>query len=520
MIRLLVLTCGTNANFHIVKVLKEKFGDAFQIVGADINKEWEIPCSPYLDYFYTSPWITDNNYYQFVLDLCKNCQIDYIIPCFDADQLLFYEGNPDLDEMGVKSLGINSRIKDIYQTKRKVNEFLYAKGFPVPRFFSFEEINKKNNYFVKPLDGYGSIGARIMSGESIDAKTASCNLIEEICSEPEITLECFLYGGKVFSVARQRLSQKNGVCTKARVFFDEGLTEIAQTLADSITLPHIFNLQFMFDSKGEFVITDLNLRAAGGMSLSYAAGWDEVSALANVLLGLSDEEVIKNVLPIRQEQYVMRAYTDIVTKKVEKRIAFDLDGTLLDSKDRHKIVMDDVLREFGIVLESDSLLAFKAEGHNNVDWLLSKGVDKDVSVAIQTKWMSLIERSDYLAKDNLFDGIKDILHELSKTNELFLITARNDEKNAREQINQFGISQYFSHIKIVSSDRNTYKAKATYLIENRIDEMVGDSETDYYAACKAKCSFYMLNYGFRSERYWSKLGVISFSDLNQINRMN
>ena len=35
---LLLLTCGTNACYHIAKRLKELFGEKFRIVGTDINK--------------------------------------------------------------------------------------------------------------------------------------------------------------------------------------------------------------------------------------------------------------------------------------------------------------------------------------------------------------------------------------------------------------------------------------------------------------------------------------------------
>ena len=516
MIRILLLTCGTNANYHIARVLKEKFGCDFRVIGTDINKRWQIPTSPYLDVFYQCPLTANTGYYQFILNVCKKEKVDYILPSFDSDQQLFYDGNCDLLKIGVKSLGIDDQLKKFYRSKVLMNELLIKNGLPVPRIYSLAEIEDKKSYFVKPKGGVGSVGAMVMKGNDINLDLASSNLIEEVCDTPEITLECFFFKGKVFSIARQRIAQKSGVCTKSKVYYDPELTEIAQRFADSISLPCIFNLQFMRNSKNKFVITDVNLRAAGGMSMSYAAGWDEVSALANILLGKSDEEVIRHILPVKQEQYVMRAYTDIITKRIVKRIAFDLDGTLLDSRDRHKIVLDDVLKEFNIELDTDELLKYKAEGHNNVEWLLSKGMDKDIAAAIQTRWIELIEQPEYLAKDNLYDGIIGLLDEWSRTNELFLITGRNNESNARQQIDRLGISQFFSNVEIVKSDSNTSTSKAAFLISNGINLIVGDSETDYNAACKANCSFYMLNYGFRSECFWKKKGVQSFSDFNHL----
>lgn len=507
MIRLLVLSCGTNANYHITKTLKERFGDVFCIIGIDINKRWQISNSIYLDAFFQCPLSSEEGYYQFVLDVCRKNKIDCVLPSYDGDQLLFYDGNPDLVEMNIISLGICSQIKDVYKNKMAMNNFLSNNHFLIPRVFSKTEISNEEVYFVKPMNGNGSIGTRLMYGKEIGEEVISSNLIEEVCCEPEITLECFLYKGKVYSVARQRLAQKSGVCTKAKVYNDKELTAIAQHFADMLPLPHIFNLQFMCNSRGEYVITDVNLRPAGGMSLSFAAGWDEVGALANVMLHSSDEEVIKHVQPVVHEQYVMRAYSDIVTKKVEKRIAFDLDGTLLDSRKRHEIVMDDVLSEFGIELATDDLLPFKLEGHTNIDWLVQKGIDKGTARSVQKRWVELIEKENYLFSDKLYEGIIPYLEQLSKTNELFLITGRNNASNAKKQIAQLGISQFFTEVKIVSSNPEISKAKAGFLIENKIDEMVGDTESDLKAARMANCKFKAVVYGFRSEVFWNQYHV-------------
>ena len=55
----------------------------------------------------------------------------------------------------------------------------------------------------------------------------------------------------------------------------------------------------------------------------------------------------------------------------EKLIVFDLDGTLLDSRKRHEIVMADVLKKYKIALDTSTLVTFKSDGKNNIDWLLA-----------------------------------------------------------------------------------------------------------------------------------------------------
>ncbi len=511
MIRLLILTCGTNANYHIAKLLKENYGENFYLIGTDINSQWQIPTSPYLDSFHQCPPTSDKEYYPYILEVSRKEHADYILPSFDEDQQLFYDGNPDLKALGVQSLGINGQIRDIYSSKQKMNAFLNKNHFPIPHLYSLEDLKGTKEFFVKPTNGVGSVGARIMRGNEIDQAIASCNLIEEICQAPEVTLECFVYKGTVYSVARQRIAQKNGVCTKAKVYDDRELTKVAQRFADTLPLPHIFNLQFMRNTLGEYVITDVNLRTAAGMSMSHAAGWDETCALADLLLHRTDEEITKHVQPIKQEQYIMRAYTDIVTKKVEKRIAFDLDGTLLDSRGRHKTVMDQVLTMFNICLNTDNLVSYKAEGHNNVEWLVENGVERNTANAIQKKWIESIEADGYLLQDKLYEGAFSALERLSKSNELFLITARNNAKGAMEQLKRHGILQFFSGVKIIKPTANASQAKADYLLEQKIDTIIGDTEIDMKASQIAGCNFKAVTHGFRSESFWQQYSVDYFS---------
>lgn len=504
-ITLLLLTCGTNACYHTAKRLKESFGERIRIVGTDINQRWMIATQPYLDEFYQCPLSSNASYYGFIIALCDKEQVDYLLPSFDADQLLFHQGNLDLIQRSVKSLGITQEAAGIYHSKEETNQFLLRHNLPVPKFYDINETEEQKKYLCKPVNGVGSAGVKILTGREIRELNNGSLLIEEICNEPEITLECFNYQGKVYSIARERLDAKAGVCTKTRAYYDRGLETIAQQFADSIDLPYIFNLQFMTDGEGRKVITDVNLRMAGGMSLSYAARWDETTALGKIMLGESD--VTATLKAPEKDVYVIRAYTDIVTKACEKRIAFDLDGTLLDSRARHRKVMDDVLNEYGLTLDTSDLVSYKAEGCNNKDWLRNNNVEGDLIKQINNRWIELIEQEQYLDGDLLYPGVREHLMNLSLHNALFLITARNNNQNAERQINKLGIREFFDKIAIVPSTSKTSEAKALLLREYRVDEFIGDTESDMKAAELANCQFKAVMDGFRSPSFWNQFSV-------------
>ncbi len=444
-------------------------------------------------------------------------EVDWIIPSFDSDQFLFSCDNQDLVKLGVKSFGISKKL-DFYKDKILTNKFLESIGIPVPKFFAREELIDEKKYFVKPIHGVGSIGVGVKKGFEIkNAVDVTEYLLQEICSEPEYTLECFCYNRKIYSVCRERIANKAGVCTKTRIFKNPELQKYAQILAEGVDLPYIFNMQFMKNPVGEYVCTDLNLRTAGGMSLSYVAGWDEVSAIANIMLEKDEQTFLLTVDKDIEEQYVVRAYEDIVTKQVKERIAFDLDGTLLDSRERHKIVMDDVLKKLGISIETNDLVPFKAEGHNNIEWLISKDIDEKTAKKINAEWISLIEQDTYLKNDSLYFGAREILEKLSKENELYLVTARNNKAGCLKQLKNCGIEQYFKEIEIIDSCKETSRLKTEVLRNYQIDCLVGDTESDCKAAEQAGCKFYTVDYGFRSNFFLQRIGVDIIPNLDILN---
>lgn len=313
---ILLLSAGTNACYHMAKTLKEKFPNDFKIIGADINDAHLIPTAGYLDAFYRVPYTADPKYYDTIIKICRDENVDFLIPSFDADQKLFTPENPDLQKIGTRSFGTCSDTMRIYDSKAKMNAFLAENGFPLPLIYSATTVSPNKKYMVKPVRGVGSIGAGFKMGADIINLNDADYVIQEPCAEPEVTMECFTADGAFSCVCRERIASKSGVCVKGRVFNDDELMRIGERFVAVLKTPHVFNIQFMKNSDGKWVITDVNLRTAGGMSMAYAAGWDEVSALAKIMLGRSTADVFETIPKKVPETFVVRAYVDIVNTKV------------------------------------------------------------------------------------------------------------------------------------------------------------------------------------------------------------
>ena len=506
MIKLLLLSAGTNANYQIAKVTKECFADQIRLIGVDINPQYLIATGIYLDAFYQVPKITDKDYYQIILNICKREGIDYLLPSIDADQMLFFPENKDLVKLKVKSLGTPEETLKFYQNKIAMNDFLRKNQFLLPMIYTPEECDDNVLYILKPVNGVGSVGVELKTGREIKLLDNIENfIIQERLSEPEVTMECFYYKDIFVSVCRERLATKAGVCTKARIFNDKELAEIGFRFSHILKTPYIFNLQFMKNKEGMYCITDVNLRTAGGMGLSYAAGWDEISALSKIMLSYSKEKVFETLPQNIGECWVVRANEDIVTKKQRPVVAFDFDGTLLDSRKRHQVVMDAVLKEFKIAIDTSNLITFKRNGKNNIDFLISKGIDEKLAREIQEKWIKCIEEERYLDLDKLYPDAYEMLNNYSKENDLILITARTNNRGLDKQIDKFGLKKYFKKVFIVPTGKEASNRKATVLKDEHALLMVGDTVHDALSAKQAGIEFKFHQNGFHSREVCEKI---------------
>ena len=502
-INILILSCGLNAGYHVSRILKEKFENKFKIIGTDINKEFLISNRAHLDVFYQVPYSCEDNYYNAILEICRKEGVNCILPSFEIDQMLFSPENKDLKNLGIISLSTPECTFDFYKNKYLMFKKLEELEFPVPKMYAADELIETGTYFIKPINGSGSKNAIKAETKEIKNITNIENyLIQEVCTQPEITLECFQYKGKLAAAARQRIETKSGVCTKAKVFSFPELESIAKKLLKKINCPYFFNLQFMKNKNDEFVITDVNFRLAAGMGLTYAAGWDEVSAIANLILGNSEEKIFESLKLNSPVQYVVRAYTDIVTRKANKILGFDLDGTILNSFDRHTDVLSDALKKHNITLDLSDFIEYKRGGNSTYGYLISKNICEKSANEINEYWCSHIEDEKYLKTDFVYEDAKRKLAELLKGNELILITARNNRENCLKQLKNLGLTEYFSNIYIVKSDSKTFERKANILKEHGVFSYTGDTESDKKACDIAGVKFVPVFHGFRTEHFF------------------
>ena len=508
--KLFVLSCGTNACFNLIKTGHELFNSQLEIYGADTNKPEFVACYPYLSGFYQTLDNHSPNYYNQIIRILTDLQPDFLLPSFDRDQILFNPANQELIKLGIISLGTGLPLLSHYSDKNEMNNFLSENNFEIPKIFSLDQIEKDKEYFVKPIDGVGSVGAMKMKGEIILKKDLTTHfIIQELCEKPEVTVECFHEGDFFSSICRERCTTKSGVANKARIFMDDELLRIVKRFSKISGVPRIFNLQFMKSKTGHWKITDVNLRMAGGGHLSVASGWNSYEAICRSLI--SPNSSYETALKLPQcEQFVCTVQDNIITKRVKHKLAFDLDGTLLDSRARHTLVLNAVLNEMNLPIDTSKLMFMKRIGCSTFDFLSSSGLSSKEASAVNSQWIKRIEEAQFQIYDKLYEGIRELLQRLYLNNDIYLITARKDQKELNYQLERLSIFQYFKKVIVVNpSDSST--EKSIFLERLVPDIFIGDTESDEKAAKLANVKFYPVNYGFRSDRYWSDRKIKSHS---------
>lgn len=188
---------------------------------------------------------------------------------------------------------------------------------------------------------------------------------------------------------------------------------------------------------------------------------------------------------------------------------FDIDGTLVDSSERHVILLDELLCEYGYNSKIDqSFLKYKSFGNSTRKYLTEiLLMDEEMAEEVNKAWIQGIEEISYLKSDVLYDDtmkVLDILRESGQ--EIYYLSSRADRDTLLYELKWLGIFDYAKEIHVVNPGSGN-RDKSYYLagIINRVKDkviMAGDTEMDYLAATEAGCQYYMLNRGFRNKAFW------------------
>jgi len=202
---------------------------------------------------------------------------------------------------------------------------------------------------------------------------------------------------------------------------------------------------------------------------------------------------------------------------VIKKILLDLDGPLLDGRQRHYHCYRNILKQRGFEpVGIDEYWETKRALVNRRALLNMSGagiIYDDFLVA----WLSVIESPELLALDRVQGGAVECLRGWKERGiELILVTMRKNKRGLEDQLNVTGLRQYLDGV-LVSDHADGGEGKAEVVREFHLvnpDDgfedytlWVGDTEADWAAARSLGCDVALVSNGLRNEEYLRSLNA-------------
>ena len=161
--RVLITALGTMNGSATVSELRKKRSD-FYLIGADINPSFCISASKFVDEFCQfPPAIPDTeSYIKYVINFCKERQIDYIYCFIDEEVEAFAHHREELARIGTIACIADTETIEICHHKDRFQRWVVQNMPDIAiRDYLMENIQDSDfPLFVKPLEGRASIGCK------------------------------------------------------------------------------------------------------------------------------------------------------------------------------------------------------------------------------------------------------------------------------------------------------------------------------------------------------------------------
>lgn len=259
-----------------------------EIYGADITNS--APALFFCDRTVIVPKIKEENYIPSLIRVCKEEQIDALIPTIDTDLMLLAKNK---NQFGKTKVIISAEDNvEICRDKRYTADYFKSIGLNSPKpVDDYKKYDEGFPAFIKPKDGSSSVFAYKVDNEEeliSYAKQVPDYIIQPFISGTEYTVDifCDFEGKPIYITPRIRLAVRSGEVLKTEIKQDDSIiNEIKELIKDYKPCGQI-TVQLIKDNKTNVnYYIEINPRFGGGAPLSIKAGADSAEALIRLLNG-------------------------------------------------------------------------------------------------------------------------------------------------------------------------------------------------------------------------------------------
>jgi len=190
-----------------------------------------------------------------------------------------------------------------------------------------------------------------------------------------------------------------------------------------------------------------------------------------------------------------------------KRLALDLDGTLISCEPRQSAVLRAVSAPHPVNVPPDTVWSLKRDGLNTRDALIQTGIDPTLATCIAHDWQRQIEDPVWLGLDTVLPGVESTLARWKQLGwQLVVLTARSRREWVRPQTTRLGLDRWIDAVEVVPPG-DAAAHKAAFLRQHEFIGFIGDTESDHAAAATAGIPFIGVASGQRSLQHLRRCGL-------------
>lgn len=315
-----IMFCSVGRRGRLLRDVKETIGKTGRIIGTD-NKS-TAPALQFCDRQYVVPRITDPDYIDIILDICRRENVRAITTLIDPEIEILAANYDRFKEIGVIALCPSKESAKYCFNKYELFKYLRSKGLRTPlTFHDWDDFKKaladgriSFPVFMKPVCGSGSVGAHKVS--DIAQAEADWNsgehdyIIQELMTggdcDADVYVDCISHKA-VAAFSKRKIETRIGGASKTISFKDPKLFAFIRQICDIFKFNGPLDMDF-FIRDGEYYLSEINPRFGGAYLHAYGCGVDFIKLIVNNINGIENPVNIGDY----QEDVLMMMYDDVV----------------------------------------------------------------------------------------------------------------------------------------------------------------------------------------------------------------
>lgn len=300
-----ILITSSGRRTKLVQYFMNEFNEDGKVIVTDCDKL--APTMHIGAKGYIVSTITDDNYINEIIDICKKENIDAILSLIDPELSILAKNKFKFDEIGVKVLVSDYDVTELCFDKMKMFEFLKLNNFNCAKTYcNLDEFKndlkeKKIEFpvFVKPRTGSASLGInKVDNIKHLEILFELSNdlIIQEFLDGQEYGIDVYtdFVSGEIVSIfAKKKIRMRSGETDKAVSVKNDRLFKLINDFVVKLGTVGTIDID-VFEVNGDYYISEVNPRFGGGHLLAYECGENFPKFIKNNLQNISNEKNIGN----------------------------------------------------------------------------------------------------------------------------------------------------------------------------------------------------------------------------------